>query len=232
MQVIPVIDLLSGEVVLAKQGQRDQYAPIKSPLTPSSKLYDVIRAYLTIYPFNCFYVADLDAIVHHQPNHAQIEKLLRAFPKLRFMIDSGYQLLPGFYQNFANYLPILGTEAFASFSLVQWQTVDKNFVLSLDFMDEQLLGPHEFLLHTEIWPKQIILMNLRQVGSHQGPDFVKLTSMQQQFPQHDFIAAGGVRCLQDLSELSRIGIRQALIASALHHQTLTRADLESLNCPA
>ena len=62
MQVIPVIDLMGGEVVRARMGDRASYRPIESPLSPTSDPVDVVRGLLAAYPFPTLYVADLDAI--------------------------------------------------------------------------------------------------------------------------------------------------------------------------
>ena len=62
LQVIPVIDLLRGQVVRARMGDRASYRPLESPLSPTSDPIDVVRGLLSVYPFPTLYVADLDAI--------------------------------------------------------------------------------------------------------------------------------------------------------------------------
>ena len=51
MQAIPVIDLMGGEVVRARMGDRASYRPIESPLSPTSDPVDVVRGLLSVYPF-------------------------------------------------------------------------------------------------------------------------------------------------------------------------------------
>ncbi len=62
MQAIPVIDLMGGEVVRARMGDRASYRPLESPLSPTSDAVDVVRGVLGVFPFSTLYVADLDAI--------------------------------------------------------------------------------------------------------------------------------------------------------------------------
>ena len=62
MQVIPVIDLLNGEVVHAKKGLRQTYQPMQSPLCPSSDPLTVVSELLALHPFKQLYIADLNAI--------------------------------------------------------------------------------------------------------------------------------------------------------------------------
>jgi hypothetical protein len=62
MEIIPVIDLKGGLVVRARMGQRDQYRPIETPLSPTSHPADVVQGLMSVFPFRTLYVADLDAI--------------------------------------------------------------------------------------------------------------------------------------------------------------------------
>ena len=64
MKIIPVIDLKDGVVVHAQQGIRDLYQPINTALCQSSDIYQVIEAFLGVYDFDTFYIADLNAITH------------------------------------------------------------------------------------------------------------------------------------------------------------------------
>jgi len=62
MIIIPVLDLMNGEVVHAKHGNRHEYLPIKSVLTYSSEPLAVVQALLALYPFKQLYIADINAI--------------------------------------------------------------------------------------------------------------------------------------------------------------------------
>jgi phosphoribosylformimino-5-aminoimidazole carboxamide ribotide isomerase len=84
----------------------------------------------------------------------------------------------------------------------------------------ETMGSAKLFSSPELWPDSVIIMTLDRVGSHKGPDFVKLTAFCNRYPHKNFIAAGGIRNQQDLIDLKRIGIRQALIASALHNGSI------------
>jgi phosphoribosylformimino-5-aminoimidazole carboxamide ribotide isomerase len=71
-------------------------------------------------------------------------------------------------------------------------------------------------------------MTLAQVGSQQGPDFAKLRQFCKDYPNKNFIAAGGVRHVEDLIHLQQLGIKQALIASSLHSGAISQRDIETL----
>ncbi len=89
MEVIPVIDLKDGVVVHARMGMRSAYAPIETPLSPTSRPNDVARGLLSIFPFGTFYVADLDAIENKGDNNAALRQLSVEFPDLVFWVDAG-----------------------------------------------------------------------------------------------------------------------------------------------
>src|SRR5262244_3588520 len=89
MHVIPVLDLQGGMVVRARMGQRDQYRPIETPLSPTSAPIDVARGLLAIHPFATLYVADLDAIAGRGDNDAALAGLRAAFPDVTLWIDNG-----------------------------------------------------------------------------------------------------------------------------------------------
>lgn len=228
MHIIPVIDLKDGVVVHAKQGLREHYAPINSPLCPSSNLEHVIAAYLSLHAFTIFYIADLNAIAGDHCHKVLLSRLLDQHPHLTFWIDSGFQSAPTLYQQYANYWPVLGSESYTTENYIHLANFQKRYILSLDFSATVPLGAPEIFTFCAIWPKHIILMTLQRVGSNQGPDFEKLHDFMQNFPDHRFIAAGGVRHLSDINALSQMGIHSTLLASALHAGAISAAALQAL----
>src|SRR5258708_18276342 len=80
MDIIPVLDVRGGIVVRARMGQRDQYRPLESPLSPTSDPIDVMRGLYSVYPFRTFYIADLDAIMGTGNSEAVLQRLKAAFP--------------------------------------------------------------------------------------------------------------------------------------------------------
>ena len=80
MNIIPVIDIRDGIVVHARGGERANYQPLKSLLTQSVKLEQVIDDLLAWYPFKQLYIADLDAIEQKQHTPQQYQHLIDTFP--------------------------------------------------------------------------------------------------------------------------------------------------------
>lgn len=226
MQIIPVIDVKSGVVVLAKQGNRQNYQPLSSPLCTSSQVEDVINAYLRLYPFSQIYIADLDALMGTDTNQSLIHSVVTHYPQLNFMIDCGS--LRSHYSGL-NVTPIIGTESINKQTLIETKQQTNDFILSLDFCaEDKLMGDPALYESPALWPKELIIMTLGLVGKNSGPDLIRLQHYCDSYPEYHFIAAGGIRHMQDLVQLKKIGIQQSLVASALHSGTLATADIYKL----
>lgn len=226
MKIIPVIDLKDGVVVHAQQGNRQCYEPINTHLCHSADIFRVIQAFLEIYAFDTFYIADLNAITNQGDHNHLINEVLTRFSQITFWIDQGYrkydQLSP------VNRLPVLGTESYQNETVAELPAFKNNFILSLDYMSSNQLGATSLFSDPSFWPKNIIIMTLERVGSNNGPDLKKLTEFCKQYPDKNFIAAGGIRHKLDLMALYEAGIHQALVASALHSGVITADDITEL----
>ncbi|MGZ8136538.1 MAG: HisA/HisF-related TIM barrel protein [Methylococcaceae bacterium] len=225
MKIIPVIDLKDGAVVHAKHGNREHYQPIHTPLCQSSDIYQVIEAFLTLYDFDTFYIADLNAITRQGNHDALISDVLARFPNILFWVDRGYQI---YQKQPDNFIPVLGSECYTNETIAEFGSFDKHFILSLDYSFNQKLGADRLFSDSDSWPETVIIMTLARVGSNQGVDLDKLAGFCRQYPQNNFVAAGGIRHCDDLKALQQIGIQQALVASALHSGVISGQDIGNL----
>jgi phosphoribosylformimino-5-aminoimidazole carboxamide ribotide isomerase len=230
MQLIPVIDLKDGVVVHAKLGLRSHYLPLQSPLCLCSAIDAVLAAFLTLYPFQIFYVADLNAIMGQGNNEALLKRLLADYPQLTFWIDSGYQAQPNALLARSNYQAVLGSESYRDDTLPALALFEKQFILSLDFAGHQPLGAARLFTDSQLWPDKLIVMTLARVGSNLGVDKEKLLDYQQQAPDKTWIASGGIRHKEDVIALQDSGIHFALCASALHSGAIRAVDVAAFAC--
>ena len=228
MQIIPVIDLKNGIVVHAKQGDRDNYAPLQSKICKSADIFDVVDTFWTLFRVPKLYIADLNAITRQGDNAGLLDNVLGAFPNITFWVDGGYPLCNDIFQQLPNHCPVLGSESFNDENVAKIKKFENTFILSLDYSLIGELGAKTLFLNQDLWPANIIIMNLPKVGSGLGPDWDCITAYHEQYPQHNFIAAGGIRDSQDLDELGRIGIKQALVATALHNGKISPDDIASI----
>ena len=216
MKIIPVIDLKDGVVVHARHGNRAYYQAINTELCKSPDIFQVIEAFLGVYEFDTFYIADLNAITDQGGHSRLITDMLNRFPHITFWIDRGYQVYDQCMAHPGNTLPVLGSESYRNETLSEINAYKNNFILSLDYSSSDALGAPSLFSDPTFWPENIIIMTLDRVGSSHGPDLEKLTDFCRRYPAKNFIAAGGIRNKQDLAALSETGIHQALVASALH----------------
>ncbi|MCK9396895.1 MAG: HisA/HisF-related TIM barrel protein [Methylobacter sp.] len=228
MKIIPVIDLKDGIVVHARQGNREHYQPINTALCQSSDIFQVIEAFLGVYAFDTFYIADLDAITGQSDHNSLITDVLTRFQQIIFWIDSGYQVYDAGFTYPQNCLPVLGSESYSDETISEIKAYKNNFILSLDYSNSDALGAKSLFSDHAFWPKNIIIMTLERVGSNHGPDLNKLTEFCRRYPDKNFIAAGGIRNKQDCVLLSEAGVHRALVASALHSGMLKSEDIAEL----
>lgn len=229
MDVIPVVDLVGGQVVHARRGDRDAYRPIVTPLSPTSDPVDVVGGLLNLHPFTTLYVADLDAILRRGDNCGMLRRLRTAFPALQVWIDNGADdptALAAILDRDLG-VPILGSESQRDGALIAAHRGSDRIVLSLDFRNERFLGPRGVLESPDTWPNQVIFMNLARVGGDAGPDFDRLRAIRAIAGAHAVFAAGGLRDGRDLAELRALGCAGALVATALHDGRLNRMDIEA-----
>ncbi len=233
MQVIPVIDLLNGEVVHAKKGLRQTYQPMHSPLCSSSDPLTVVAAIMAMHPFKQLYIADLNAIQKlpnkTRSNYASIAQISHAYPELELWLDAGFQHSADLLEwQTLNVSIILASENFHNMQDYLALSQQHEFILSLDFFSDGFHGPKALFKHTEDWPERVIIMSLSDVGANQGFNKTRLEQITQSNKGSRWYAAGGVRDEQDLLSLKALGVHGALVASALHNQQISGASLSRL----
>ena len=229
MEIIPVIDVLGGNVVHARGGVRSDYPLLQSVLTSHCEPLQVIRDLLAWQPFEAIYIADLDAILNQQPNIELYEALSDVFPKISLYLDAGIssKVHWDYFLRYRNIKPVIGSETLSDITWLADPEVRQKSILSLDFQHGKFLGEQMLLQQPALWPDTIIAMNIDYVGGQSGPDFELLLSLQHKVDKHRIIAAGGVRTEQDLIALERQGIARVLIASAIHDGRLAKHHIEN-----
>jgi len=231
MLVIPVIDIRHGCVVRAAGGRRDDYQPIKTPLSQSSKPLDVARGLLGLHDsLRALYIADLDGIEGRGRNLEMLISLSEALPDVQLFIDDGSAIPDALavYRERPSLWPVIGSESLASASdLAPLTSASPNVVLSLDWRGDEFIGPPAVLETAEAWPRNVIVMTLARVGSGRGPDFDRLRLVKALAGDRRIFAAGGVRHAEDVIALSGLAAG-VLVASALHDGAIDRDDLKRL----
>lgn len=228
-ETIPVVDLKAGEVVHARAGERDRYLPIRSPLAESSGPRAIVAGLLSLAPFRCVYIADLDAIEGRGDHREVVADLAARHRGLEIWVDGGFAGVDAAARAAqTGATPVLGSESWRDgdgLAAAVTRLGPGRCVLSLDFRGERFVGPPGFDTQADLWPERVIAMTLSRVGSGSGPDFARLAEIAGLAGPRRVFAAGGVRGRDDLRQLAANGIAGALVATALHDGRLSREAL-------
>jgi phosphoribosylformimino-5-aminoimidazole carboxamide ribotide isomerase len=228
IQLIPVADLLEGQVVRAVRGDRQSYRPVSSALCATSDPLEVARVLTGHCATDRLYIADLDALLGGSAHVGELRRLLDALPALELWLDAGFAdaaaataLLAELAPHAARIVPVFGSESLRSREALAGcfaatSPFRRRGVLSLDRRGGTRLDPAGCWEAPELWPERIIVMTLERVGTGAGPDLETLAAVRRQAPSVMLIGAGGIRSEADLAAAEAAGADAWLVASALH----------------
>ena len=220
--LIPAIDLRNNQVVHAYGGDRSNYLPLATPLFPSSDPLDVISRLHNRYGYKTFYIADLGAIAETAKNTKTIHAIIDKFPDFTYWLDTGIKNYSEYKKAKKNFpcIPIIGSETLTEPYLVPGLHEEgERYILSLDFKNQMLLGNKKILQQSQYWPEIVIALSLNAVGGN-GPDFDVLDKVCQYNHHSRIVLGGGIRNINDLSQIRNSEINMILIATALYNNQL------------
>jgi phosphoribosylformimino-5-aminoimidazole carboxamide ribotide isomerase len=243
MRIVPVLDIMAGQVVRGIAGRRTEYQPIRSTLTSSCSPIDVARAVSERFDLREFYLADLDAITGQRPAAQVYEELADAGYPL--WVDAGLSNIESLQSRESPAVRrwVVGLETLTSLAdlrgMIDLVSSDR-IVFSLDLRNGVPLCPPNIWNEAspldiarqvlDLGIKRCIILDLARVGMNQGWGGNELLStLAPDHPGTEFFVAGGIRNAADLEQASRHGAQGALVASALHDGQLSPADLASLD---
>jgi phosphoribosylformimino-5-aminoimidazole carboxamide ribotide isomerase len=241
MPILPVIDLLHGEVVRGIAGRREEYRPIRSCLTDSTRPLEVAEAFRKTFGFTELYLADLDAILDAEPAFEQYAALReRGF---HLWLDAGVRQLKD-----ANRLADAGIETIVlgletlheprEFIRILREHGPERVVFSLDMKEGKPLAgsdgwPANDALELAKWiihmgGRRLLLLDLAHVGGSDGPGTERLCEVLAKSDPHvEISTGGGIRGIDDVRRLEKVGVKSVLVASALHDGRITADDVAS-----
>jgi phosphoribosylformimino-5-aminoimidazole carboxamide ribotide isomerase len=239
-RIIPVLDVMGGQVVRAIGGRREQYQPVMSKLTTSCAPVDVLTALVEQAKAFEVYIADLDAITGNGRLSPILGNLIEQTQSRQvFWIDVGLRsreslmCLP--YR--PDVWPVIAFETAgpeAATEMIDSRAKDDEFAFSLDLRDGELLGDwRAWGLRdkgdglglarrvVDLGVRTLIVLDLARVGTGTGAGTEPLlNAIRNEFPTIDLIAGGGVKDWTDIDRLGAAGADAVLIASALHDGTI------------
>lgn len=234
-RLVPVLDVMDGQVVRAVGGRRELYRPLESRLTDSTDPATVADAVLAAAGTAELYVADIDAIRRHRPRLGWVKPLadrgcrvlvdagIRTATDARLIVDAGASAV------------VAATETIRSTdelrALLAALGPDR-VVLSLDLRNGRLVGDET------VWGdadtpavavakavgygvRRVIVLDLARVGTGIGIGTEVLCGqIRAAHPGVELIAGGGVRTWDDVERAAKAGADGVLVASGLHDGTL------------
>ena len=235
MIVIPVMDIRDGVVVHAKQGLRELYRPLSDsvygtcdPLTLGSKFFAE--------GFRLIYVADLDSILGSSAN----ERVLTGLRRLGLKVIADIGVTDNVKLEEAIRLsdyPVIATETAPNLSFLAhaFRSCSRAF-LSLDVKSGVIISatPELAGLKVEeaigilknIGVSKVILIDFDRIGVYSGPDLSNAELLVNE--GFEVYVGGGIRDLNDLMRLNEIGVKGALVGSALHFGRMSEEKLKEL----
>jgi phosphoribosylformimino-5-aminoimidazole carboxamide ribotide isomerase len=241
MRIIPVIDILNSVVVRGVAGQRSEYRPIESCLCDSAEPLAIANAFRNQFGLSTLYVADLDAILHAEPNFEIYETLkddgfeLLIDSGLRNAFDAEASLMAGASK------VIAGLETWPSLATLEMMLHKfgpERVIFSLDLKNGRSIRKLDDVLSDdpvdigcaviECGIRELIVLDLASVGVASGPTTLEISQELKDFARKlKLITGGGVRSSADLATLREAGIDGALVASSLHDGSITPDDLQA-----
>lgn len=233
--VLPVIDLMNGQVVHARGGVRSQYQPLSSVWCDEASNPVILTQSLGHQlGISEYYLADLDALEGTKPQHAVINQLVNAGCQL--WLDAGVQTVDEI-----RYWHRIGIQhvIVASESVTDWAMVLEVFhgfkagqaVFSLDLVHGKLRARQGVFPSDD--PRalvqqlvangctHLIVLDTSAAGSGQGPVALDLCrQISRHYPQLQLISGGGIRHQADVQAMLDHGVSRVLVSTWLHQGCL------------
>ena len=224
--------MLDGNAVHAIRGERAYYQPVRSVLCDTPDPLALARAFREKLGLSEVYVADLNAIQSSgRTDHRNVIAGLIHSEKMDVILDAGISDV----ENTMEWLDhgvrkvVIGSETLLNLQAVQDIPAGikrDRLIFSLDLQSGKTLSrcpalesmtPLEALKHLQRsgW-QEVILLDLRRVGSAEGADRVLAAEAKSKFPELNLWIGGGIAGQAELFELKAKGIAKVLIATALH----------------
>lgn len=241
-RVIPVIDVMNGQAVHANKGKRKQYKPVSSKLVESASAIHLIRAYIDLFGFQEVYIADLDAIVHENPNIELIKTIINE-TEISLMLDAGVRNIFDIVEitDLGVDKVILATETIDSFDVIAdgvEQLGPESVVVSIDMKNKVILARNEKIKGCNIFEiiefctkkgvKEFILLDLVRVGTRSGCYDPLYGEIRKKYPNIEMLLGGGAKNLSDIQMLRSKSVDGILIATALHEGKITPTMIKNL----
>jgi phosphoribosylformimino-5-aminoimidazole carboxamide ribotide isomerase len=234
-RVVFVMDIFNRSVVLAKGGIREKYFPVSdsSVICSNSDPLDIIEF---LRPQEV-YIADLNVLQSKGPLETNAEIIREVSLRANTMLDFGISSPEEVDKTLSVAgTAVIGTET-GTLSTIKEASYGNpgRISVSIDMKHGKVLKKDleipedlfEFVMILNDFPlKDLIFLDLDRVGTASGFDSTFLCKLVE-YSRHNVLIAGGVRDMKDLFTLERLGIKGALVATAVHSGLVSPEVLDS-----
>ncbi|MFH5803160.1 HisA/HisF-related TIM barrel protein [Alienimonas sp. DA493] len=226
MRLRPVIDVQHGLAVRAVGGNRADYRPFRSPLSPAADPLTLARQVRERWGTNAVYLADLDAIAHGGPASSRANAALwhalvadgfdlLLDPGVRHAGDIGSGLTP------ADSRIVVATESAESLAEFR-KCLSADVTVGCDLRGDRLLGPQGVWEAVRRSDRPVLALDLAAVGVGEGlPTLPLCRELLAERPSRTVLTGGGVRSIADVRAAESAGVSELLVASALYDGRLS-----------
>lgn len=251
--IVPVLDLMIGQIVLAEGGNRDQYLPVDTKLTRSSKPLDVANAMFQQTGCDWVYLADIDSFSGAAPAWHVYGQLLEA--GFGVWVDANW-LKDDRFREIDDRMPVLdrlrlivSSETMADTSQFdvfgELTKIGVRPIFSLDMKGSDVIGgspeisalpPLDLVaLAYEAGAQDLIVLNLSMVGTMQNEieqtqasTLELIEQIVALYPDVRVTSGGGIASAEDAQTWLDAGCDHVLAASAIHKCRITPYDVAEL----
>jgi len=223
-RVVLVMDIFNRGVVLAKGGHRENYFPVSdsSIICSNADPLDIVEL---LRPQEV-YIADLNVLQQNEPIEMNVEIIREVSLRTNTMLDFGISS----QEEVDKALSIASTAVIGTETGILSAIKDASFgnpgriSVSIDMkhgrvlkkdqeIPDDLFGIVKILNYFPL--KDLIFLDLDRVGTTSGFDSVLLYRLVEH-SRNIVLLAGGVRNMEDLLTLEKLGIKGVLVATAVH----------------
>ena len=232
--IFPAIDLKNGQSVRLYQGDYQAVTTINEE--PIQQALEINKAGI-----KQLHLVDLDGAKSGQPENLpmikQIRQNFRGFLELGGGIRT-YQIAQQ-YLNLGINRIVIGSAALKNPQLVKQLLDDfgsQKIAIGIDGKNGQIategwLEQSDVKMTSliskmnEFGAENFIVTDVSRDGAMQGPNLDLLTNLKEEIPQVNLIASGGIRNVEDLKALQKIGIEESIIGKALFEKTISLSQI-------
>lgn len=235
--IFPAIDLRNGQSVRLYQGNYNKETVINSnPITQAQQIQAAGLTHL--------HLVDLDGAKSGRPINLDIITALRQNTTLFIELGGGIRSLAQIQQYLSLGInrviigsaalthPELVTEAVARFGA-------ESIAVGVDGRQEQVATDGWLTASSTTFSEIIqamqavgvmnfIVTDIERDGTLSGPNIALLSRLQQQFPETNIIASGGISTIKDIEDLQTAGIKDIIVGRALYDGNVTLPALKEV----